>query len=257
MTDASPETRQTPLKLLTYNIQVGLHTRDYRHMLTGMWRHALPSRERLRNLDRIAELMAEYDFVAVQEADAGSLRSRQINQIEYLAECAGFNHCGYTVTRNLRPVARHCLGWLSRSAPLSSEAHSLPAQIPGRAAMKLRFDGDMDELTVLVAHLSLGPSDRRRQLDYLSGMARDESRVVVLGDLNSGAEFLRQHPGLGAHPLQLPEHTPPTFPSWRPKQSIDHVLATPDVRIAEVNALPLAISDHRPLSVLIERSRRG
>lgn len=257
MIDALPEARETPLKLLTYNIQVGLHTRDYRHMLTGMWRHALPSREQMRNLDRIAELMSEYDFVAVQEADAGSLRSRQINQIEYLAERAGFNHCGYTVTRNLRPVARHCLGWLSRNAPLSSESHSLPAQIPGRSAMKLRFDGELDELTVLVAHLSLGPSDRRRQLDYLSNMARDEPRVVVLGDLNSGAEFLRRHPGLETHSLHVPEHTPATYPSWRPRQSIDHVLSTPDVRIAEVSALPLAISDHRPLSVLIERLKRG
>jgi endonuclease/exonuclease/phosphatase family metal-dependent hydrolase len=252
----APRIEVPALKLLSYNIQVGLHTRDYGHMLTGMWRHALPSRDQRKNLDRIAEMMSEYDFVAVQEADAGSLRSSQLNQIEYLAARAGFNHCGYTVTRNLRPVARHCLGWLSKTPPTSSETHSLPSQIPGRAAMKLRFDDRFDDLTLLVAHLSLGPKDRRLQLDYLSRMAHDEGRVMVLGDLNSGTDFLRQHPSLDARALKPVDNAPLTYPSWKPRQSLDHVLITPDVRLTEVRALPLAISDHRPLSVLVERLRR-
>ena len=75
-----------PLRLLTYNIQVGLHTRDYGHMVSGAWRHVWPSRSQSGNLERIAELLSEYDFVAIQEADAGSLRTRDCNQIEFLAE---------------------------------------------------------------------------------------------------------------------------------------------------------------------------
>lgn len=245
-----------PLKLLSYNIQIGLHTRHYGHLVTGMWRHAWPSRGQRRNLDGIAEIMAQHDFVAIQEADAGSLRSWQVNQIEYLAGRAGFNHCGYTVTRDLRPLAQNCLGWFSRTPPTSVESHTLPSQIPGRSAMKLRFGQEFDDLTILIAHLSLGPKDRRRQLEYLDHMAEGEGRVVVLGDLNSGVNFLRRHLAISKSALMPLDHAPLTYPSWKPRRCLDHVLVTPDVELAAVCALPLAVSDHRPLSVLVERLPR-
>jgi endonuclease/exonuclease/phosphatase family metal-dependent hydrolase len=251
------EDRPRRLRLLSYNIQVGLHTRGFRHMVTGAWRHAVPTVGQLDNLDRIAELISEYDFVAIQEADAGSIRSWRLNQMEYLAERAGFNHCGYTVTRNLRPFARHCLGYLSRVAPLTTESHSLPSQIPGRAAMKLHFDEDMGKLTVVVAHLSLGPRDRRRQLEYVGRMAQDRGPVVVLGDLNSGERFLRHHHTLAARGLCPPQHPPPTYPSWNPRQCLDHVLVTPDVKVISVRALSQAVSDHCPLAVEIELKPRS
>ena len=44
----------------------------------------------LPNLDKIAQLIKEFDIVALQEVDAGSLRSQFINQTEYLAKKADF-----------------------------------------------------------------------------------------------------------------------------------------------------------------------
>ena len=237
------------LRLLTYNIQVGLHTRDYGHMVSGAWRHFWPSRDQQANLERIAELIADYDFVAIQEADAGSLRTRAMNQIEFLAERAGFNHCGYIVTRDLQPVARHCHGWLSRVAPTAQESHILPARIPGRAAMRLHFGPEWDELTLVAAHLSLGARDRRRQLDYLADLAGTRQRTVLMGDLNSGSDFLRTHPALRARGFLPAPHAPKTYPSWRPRRALDQVLHTRDVELIRVDALPLHLSDHAPLAI--------
>src|SRR6266850_1168930 len=118
------------LRLLSYNIQLGLATGHYGHYLTRAWRHALPGPGMLRDLDRIGELARDYDFVAVQEADAGSLRTMNLNQLEYLAGRAGFPHWGVTITRDLRPVAQHCLGYLSRIAPTATIEHALPSLIP-------------------------------------------------------------------------------------------------------------------------------
>ena len=176
------ESQSPPYRLLTYNIQVGLHTRDYGHMVSGAWRHLWPSKDQHSNLERIAEMLSGFDFVAIQEADAGSLRTRSRNQIEFLARAAGFDHCGFIVTRDLHPVARHCHGWMSRAAPIEQQAHSLPSRIPGRAAMRLRYGEELGGLTILAAHLSLGGEDRRKQLRYIAGMAGAGERVVMLGD---------------------------------------------------------------------------
>ena len=94
------------LRVLTLNIQVGMQTAHYGHYVTGAWRHVLPSRNVRANLDRIADLAARFDLVALQEADAGSLRTAQLNQVEYLAHKAGFTHWRVAVNRNLGPFAQ-------------------------------------------------------------------------------------------------------------------------------------------------------
>jgi endonuclease/exonuclease/phosphatase family metal-dependent hydrolase len=40
-----------------------------------------------------------------------------------------------------------------------------------------------------------------------------------------------------------------TFPSWNPQRSIDHILVSPRMDIAELGALPVRFSDHRPLAM--------
>ena len=78
------------LRLLSFNIQVGNSTARYRHYLTRSWQHVLPHPERQLNLQRIARMLADFDLVALQEVDGGSLRSGYINQVEHLAQLADF-----------------------------------------------------------------------------------------------------------------------------------------------------------------------
>ena len=68
------------LKVLTYNIQVGISYTSYRHYLTRSWRHVLPFHGRQEILDSIARFISGFDIVGLQEVDAGSLRSGYINQ---------------------------------------------------------------------------------------------------------------------------------------------------------------------------------
>jgi endonuclease/exonuclease/phosphatase family metal-dependent hydrolase len=239
------------LRLLSFNIQVGLDTRRYAHYVTRAWRHALPWGGHGASLDRIAELIGDYDFVALQEADAGSLRTRFLNQMEYLAKCAGFAHWGYTVTRDLRPLAQHCLGYLSRCAPLRHQEHRLPSPIPGRGAVVVELGPAAAGLRVIVTHLSLGSRARHRQLDYIGRLAEQSGPTVVMGDMNCEPQVLRGHARLRRSGLWLPDETPATFPSWRPSRSIDHVLVSPDVTIHALKTLPALGSDHLPLAVEI------
>jgi endonuclease/exonuclease/phosphatase family metal-dependent hydrolase len=257
MSGDSPRAVPRSLRLLTYNIQAGLHTAHFGHYLTGAWRHALPTSDRDRNLPRVAEIMRGYDLVAVQEADAGSLRTVQQNQMAFLAERAGYAHHGLAVTRNLAPFARICLGWMAQTAPQHMASHRLPSRIPGRGAIELDFEFEAagTTVTILIAHLSLTASACERQLHFLADCLHGRRHAVLVGDLNCSAAFLREHRALRHLGLVPPQEPPNTYPSWAPSRSIDHVLVTPDLHISRIEALPALYSDHLPLAVEIEVRR--
>lgn len=246
--DGTPVQRQR-LRLLTYNIQVGIETGAFHHYLTRGWRHFLPCPTRQGNLNRIAAMLRAYDIVAIQEADAGSMRTHQMNQVEYLAQRADFPHWYVQVNRNLR-FARHSLGVLSRFRPQEIVEHRLPGLFPGRGAMILRFGEDPDDALILVVvHLSLGRRSRHRQLEYIRHMVGDDHNVVVMGDMNSHADGLVEdgplrHTELRSHTRELA-----SYPSWRPRKNIDQILVTPGLRVHDAHVLAHPVSDHLPVAL--------
>ncbi len=241
----------TELKVLTLNMQVGMPTEHYRHYFTGAWRHVLPSKGVRHNLDRIAELLADYDVVALQEADAGSLRTAKLNQVEYLAHRAGFPHWHVAVNRNLAPLARHAIGVLSRYPLNDTRHHPLPGRFRGRGALETHVrEPGHQPLHLLVAHLALGRLSRERQLSYLADLARPDTDTILMGDFNCEPLELAQHPELRRIGFR-PVHQAPTYPSWRPVRSIDHMLVSPSVDSYDTQVLDNRLSDHLPVSTRI------
>lgn len=240
------------IRALSFNIQVGMHTAHYGHYLTGFWRHVLPSRSVRRNLDRIAELLGDYDCVALQEVDAGSLRTAQLNQVEYLAARAGFEHFEIAVNRNLAPVARHALAVLSRIPLHDARHHPLPGRLPGRGALevRLRMTG-RPPLQWINTHLALGQGDRRRQLDAIAALIRPGSDCLLMGDFNCTPAELTAHPALQQCGLQLTHHAP-TYPSWRPRRCLDHILVSTGLQEDDASVLDAHLSDHCPVAITLK-----
>lgn len=244
------------LRLLSLNIQGGLHTSRYRHYLTHAWHHVLPSRSKRVNLERMAVLAGRYDIVVLQEADAGSLRTSHLNQVAYLAGRAGFSHWHAAVTRDLRPFARHCLGCLSRWPLENVKYHALPGWLPGRGALELQIRPDgCESLRLIIVHLALGQRARAQQLHFLADMTGNRMDTILLGDFNCDGGELGAHPGMRAVSLRG-VHSQHTFPSWRPTRSLDHILVTPGVNVVAAAVLDERLSDHLPVTVEI-RLRDG
>jgi len=61
----------------------------YSDYVTRSVNAVLPGRNKMANLDALAELLSGFDVIGLQEADAGSLRSGFLNQTRYLAETSG------------------------------------------------------------------------------------------------------------------------------------------------------------------------
>ena len=235
------------LRLLSFNIQVGISTERYHHYLTRGWQHLLPHTGRAGNLQRIGDLLGDYDLVALQEVDGGSLRSGFINQVEHLAQLGDFPYWYQQLNRNLGRLAQHSNGLLSRLQPNLLEDHPLPGP-PGRGAILMRFGKGREALAVVMMHLSLGARTRTRQLAYIRELVGNYRHLVLMGDMNTHANDLLEHSPLRDLGLLAPQ-VEATFPSWRPQRCLDHILLSPSLTLERVAVLSQPISDHLPVAV--------
>ncbi len=245
---AAPPVPAAPLlRVLSLNIQVGMQSSGYHHYLTNSWKHLLPSRGTRLQLDRIARFASDYDVVALQEADAGSLRTQALNQVEYLAAQGGFPHWHAAVNRDLRPFAQHALGCLSRVPLQVIRHHPLPGRLRGRGALELELQPpNAQPLRLVITHLALTRGTRTLQLEYLAEVLRQHPRSLLMGDFNCEPAELAAHGVLQSCGLRS-LHEMPTYPSWKPSRAIDHVLAGDGLRISRAHVLAERLSDHLPV----------
>ncbi|SHL33367.1 endonuclease/exonuclease/phosphatase family protein [Phytopseudomonas punonensis] len=237
------------LRLLSFNIQVGISTERYHHYLTRGWQHLLPHQGRAGNLQRIGDLLGDYDIVALQEADGGSVRSGFVNQVEHLARMGAFPYWYQQLNRNLGRFAQHSNGLLSRLRPSLLEDHPLPGPA-GRGAILLRIGEGADAIAVVMMHLALGARTRTRQLAYIRELIGGYRHQILMGDMNTHANDLLEHSPLRDLGLLAPQ-VEATFPSWRPQRCLDHILLSPGLELERFQVLAQPISDHLPVAVEI------
>ncbi len=245
--ETSSEARK--LRLLSFNIQAGTSTARYHHYVTHSWRQILPNSRRTENLDAISELVADYDMVALQEADSGSLRSGFINQSRYLATQAGMPFWCHQSNRRVGTVAYAGNGFLSRFEPDAVDEYRLPGAIPGRGSLVVRFGSGDDALAVAVVHLALGKRARRQQLEFLAEPFRSFRHLVVMGDLNAQAHSREITAFCDSLGLAAPTRSLASYPSWQPQRAIDHILVSEALSAASAKVLGVTYSDHCPVEV--------
>lgn len=235
------------LRLLSFNIQAAIGTQRFHQYITHSWRHLVAHRDSVRNLERIAAVVRDYDVVALQEVDVGSLRSGFVNQLRHIAEHAEFPWWHQQVNRNFGQLGQFSNGMLSRFAPHTIEDHRLPGP-PGRGAIVAHYGSSPHALVVVSLHLSLGERVRNSQLEYVCRLLDAYDHVVIMGDLNLRAEQLRHTP---LARLGLQDVTEPllTYPSWKPDRHIDHILVSPSLQVERVEVLDHVLSDHRPVAM--------
>lgn len=236
------------LRVLSFNIQAGAQTGRYHQYLTRSWQHLLPAGKR-RRLVGIAELARSFDLVGLQEADAGSLRSGFLDQAAWLAELAEFPYYTHQANRTVGRLASSGNSLLSRWPPSAAENHPLPG-LKGRGALLVRFGEGPEALTVGIAHLALTRVGRRAQFGFLAELLAGRGRVVLMGDFNctpSAPEFLQFLERSGLRSANTA--AAPTFPSWKPRRAIDHVLVSDGIAVMDCRILGPADSDHLPLAV--------
>jgi endonuclease/exonuclease/phosphatase family metal-dependent hydrolase len=112
--------------------------------------------------------------------------------------------------------------------------------------------GEGDGLVIAVVHLALGRRARGQQLKYLAQQLQGQSRLVVMGDLNTTAsspQLLEFRETLG---LVAPTEGLASYPSWQPQRAIDHILVSHSLKAHDAAVSETTFSDHCPVSLTLE-----
>ncbi|MEW5808904.1 MAG: endonuclease/exonuclease/phosphatase family protein [Actinomycetota bacterium] len=235
------------------------------------------------DLDRFADCIAglDADILALQEVDSVQQRSGLADLTALAADAMGARSHRFVAaiagtpgatwmaaTGEEQPgTAAYGVALLSRYPAANWQVVRLP-RIPFRFPMYLRapnrvqvideepraavighFDTPLGNLTVVNTHLSFVPGWNRLQLRRLLRDVRGMPWPrIVTGDLNMSPAAVRRHTGLRALA------TAATFPADVPTQQLDHVLTDdPGLRAHACRTPAVAISDHRPLVVDLQR----
>lgn len=239
------------LRIASFNMQAGIGSHLPHHMITHGWRYLLPHRHVHANLEQISEAIAPFDIVALQEADAGSFRTSYIHQQDYLAMRSGFKYSQSLITKEMGPIACISLGLLARLPLDAVQKHRLPASRHGRGALESVCHWHGQPIAIIATHLSLRRSSRLQQIDFIARLVSKHPTAIVLGDLNCEPHSPEFRQLLESTDLHSCNTIPATYPSWQPRRRIDHILATRNLEICNLQVLPILRSDHLPIAATI------
>jgi endonuclease/exonuclease/phosphatase family metal-dependent hydrolase len=205
--------------------------------------------------DRVAHVLKQIDadVIGLQEVDSHEGAERGLDQLDYLARCAGYASVPGPLL--LRHVGSTGNGLLTRLPVLEVRRHDLsyPGREP-RGAIDVDLAAGDARIRVIVTHLGLRMRERRDQALRLLRAAPPIHEVeILLGDFNEWRAAARAVRCL--HDRFGHGRTVRTFPAWWPILPLDRIWVSPADRLVEVTAIdgPVArrASDHLPVRGVI------
>lgn len=237
-------------RFLLYNIRYGTGS--------GGWRfHApVPFSGYFRKTEKAFPEIASFirscdpDMVGLVEVDGGSGRHNGINQALQVAEELGY-HCVFQTKYKPSPISRAIpiMGKqgnavLARHDILGHRYHYFEKGIK-----RLIIEVELEDVVLFLVHLSLHPGHRQQQLTELSLLIRGVGKpVIVGGDFNAFAGSRELAGFLSATGLvSANAANVRTFPSKRPRWELDYIFHSRQVRVNDMHAPSVRLSDHLPL----------
>ena len=236
------------INILTYNMQVGVATtRGYWHYATSSWKHLLPHSN--GKVADIADFIRSegIDIATFTEIDAGSFRTRGIDQVHRISELAGLKEKSFLPTYRFSRLINHGNSICSRYPILTERNYRLPGAGHPRYLGVATVRVGRRKVTVMVTHLALGENKRSGQIEYIAKkIKRTEGPVILAGDFNTKqAEEIKVLLD-GTTLSQAGSYI--TYPSWRAKRSLDHIFLSPELTFVKGYVRgDIRFSDHLPV----------
>jgi endonuclease/exonuclease/phosphatase family metal-dependent hydrolase len=204
------------------------------------------------------------DVACLLEVDQGSLRTSTDGQVQGLADMLADHGLAYRPWAGTKygdsgvvaemPVLGHLSNGVLVRDELDAtvEAHHLETG-PKRLVTEVRLDG----LSVFSVHLAMSGRGRRRQLVEIADLVTRRDRVVLCGDFNAygGLDEVEDHLAETGLVLQDPGETVPSRPLdgfVTETRTLDAFLTSPDIAVSRCTAVPVQVSDHRPIVLEFE-----
>ncbi len=237
------------MRFLLYNIRyaAGADTRFHTPLpYSGYFK---PTTANLRKITGFIQSVRP-DIVGLVEVDGGSFRSKRDNQPAIIAEALGHYHVYES------KYARHSL---AQRLPLLSKqgnAFLTSDEIKGQrvhyfshGVKRLVLELELNDLAVLLVHLSLKFRHRQYQLGELYSLIQDIKKpVIVAGDFNLFRGLREVKLFLAATGLENANREGvPSYPSRDPHRQLDFIFHSPEIRVTRFDIPRVTYSDHLPL----------
>lgn len=238
------------MNLLTWNIQAGMGMGRYRDYLLRAHRQIVHTPSKTVALHNIAEAIAPYDVVCLQEIDLGGRRAGYRSQVDAIALQSGHAHLAVQHNRTIPGISRHGNAILSHWPLTEVRDMKLPGRIAGRGCLLADVEGPV-RLRVACLHLSLGAPDQGVQLAAIADALRAAPVWVAMGDFNCAARSAPLAAFCEVSGGELPPSAPKTFPSWRPRRDYDHIVSGGHLSLTRYRSEAATWSDHLPVSASV------
>jgi endonuclease/exonuclease/phosphatase family metal-dependent hydrolase len=234
------------MRFLFYNIRYG----------TGGQRFILPWSGYLRRTTKNLHLITEFvksldpDIIGLAEVDAGSYRSRRLNQAEAIASALRHAHtykCKYhemSFATVLPIMNKQGNAFLTRDTIVGAHFHYFE-----KGVKRLVIQLELKNMTFFLVHLALSFKARHHQLVDLYTMVKHTKKPhIVAGDFNSTwgdreiKLFLAATGLTSAGPSGVA-----SYPSWAPRRQLDFILHSKDIKVTNFEMPKVLLSDHLPL----------
>lgn len=234
------------LTLVTYNIESGANVSGGYHQYLKSLLARSPD-----VLPRLAQFFIKrsVDIAMLTEVDAGSRRSKGVNQLDTICRIAEFPHSKFFPTMQNGDRINQGNGILSKYPIISHESHRLPGsgepRYLSRATCLIKTIPN-EEVDVYVTHLSLSTHHRLEQIKEIGKiLASSQKPSVLAGDFNI-RHVNELYPLRDVGFYSFDEHD--TFPSWNPKRKLDAILVNSGISIHRTYVdHEYRESDHLPL----------
>jgi endonuclease/exonuclease/phosphatase family metal-dependent hydrolase len=190
------------------------------------------------------------DIVGLIEVDTGSIRSRNVNQAEKLADDLGMNSSyetkyGQKSFNQLLPIVRK----QGNAFMAASRVHGETFHYFDTGIKRLIIELEMDDYAIFLVHLSLKYRHRHLQLRHLYDLIQETRKpAVVAGDFNTfwgENEIYLFMKAAGLRSANVDSR--PTYPSRAPRKELDFILYQDGIRVTEFDVPDVKLSDHLPL----------
>jgi endonuclease/exonuclease/phosphatase family metal-dependent hydrolase len=237
------------MRLLLYNIRYAVGSGLSTHLPVPGAGYLLGKRG---NLDRLIEFIQSVrpDIVGLIEVDTGSIRSRNVNQAELIAESLGMRSSyqtkyGASSLNKLLPIVKK-QGNAFLAAPT---VHNERFHYFDTGIKRLIIELELDHVAVFLVHLSLKYRHRHLQLRHLYDLIEATKKpAMVIGDFNTfwgqnEIYLFQQAAGLrSANVAALP-----SYPSRAPRKELDFILYQDGIEVSHFEVPDVRLSDHLPL----------
>lgn len=234
------------LRIAIGNLQSGIEvTRGYWQYLTRGWMYRLPHGSTA--IERAADFLREQcvEVAALCEIEGGSRRTRWVDQLTLLAQRSGLIHSAFYPTRVVGARVNQGNAVCAAFPTRAIRNHPLPGVGEPRFLSEAELLIDGIPVRLYVTHLSLERKIRTPQIHHIAETIVHTGQPVILaGDFNIAEEA---ELALFEESVLRKAVAGATFPSWRPRRSLDHLFFSEHFEVVRAYTYDRVLfSDHLP-----------